>query len=891
MNPTQVASLVVEILFVLVFLSALRGYLRHRDPLSRGVALTFSPFCALLAVVTWRSIAGPPPPAVSAVAGVALIMQPVLALYLVSLVRPVPRRAFVASAVALAGTTLLVMLLRGPAPVLGQVAGLGLLASFVATQALAAGYLILEARRRTGPGAQRLRIAAVATGLLAAALPVAGAGSLTPAVAAVSTGAALALALLAAIGYLIAFLPPTILRSVWQAGATVRYQYELVERLDQPAEVIWQGFAEFAAGVTGSACTVALEPEEANASPTIHAAGVDGIPTVPEGSFQELAAAEVANADVRHLASESAVRACAEQAGARFVSSVPFGGRIGRRAVLFVLSSHRSLFHESELDLLRTIGAHTAVAAERAGFVARQEALAARLAETVDALRAANQAKSDFLASMSHELRTPLSAILGFSDLMRRTEAAGDEVSVPVEWVEHIHRGGSHLLALINDVLDLSKVEAGRLELRKETFPLARTVGELLDGIRPLADRKRLRLISSVPELEVTADPSRFRQVLYNLLSNAIKFTPDGGTVTIDAQHGDDGVRINVSDTGVGIAPEDVGKVFEEFRQVGSAREREAGTGLGLALARRLVEAHGGRIEVESVVGEGSRFSVTFPALPSEARTVAGPTGASPTTIGASVDSRDVLVIEDDPSAVRLLREYLEPDGYRVRAVPTGEQGFREARAQRPAAIILDVLLPTIDGWEVLRRLKADDTLRDIPVVIVTVVDEREVGLALGAADYLVKPIERQALLRCLERLEIGPATSGRPLRILAVDDEPAALALVTATLEGPGIEVIEATGGRRALELARGGSLDLVVCDLMMPDLDGFEVVAELKADAATASIPILICTARDLTEDDKARLRGHIIGIVSKGDDARDGLRAWLARAVPLAAVAARG
>jgi signal transduction histidine kinase/CheY-like chemotaxis protein len=556
------------------------------------------------------------------------------------------------------------------------------------------------------------------------------------------------------------------------------------------------------------------------------------------------------------------------------------GADDGPRVALVVLARYRSLFHRSDLELLAALGAQTAVVAERRAIIAEQDALTAQLAQTVSALRAASQAKSDFLASMSHELRTPLAAILGFSELLRNEPRQGEAVVAPLEWVEHINRGGEHLLALINDVLDLSKVEAGRLDLRLEPVALQSAVNEVINGLRPLAERKQLHLTSTVPDLEVLADRGRFRQMLYNLFANAIKFTPSEGYIAVEADLRDDGVHVAVIDSGVGIALEDQGRVFEEFRQVGSDEQRQAGTGLGLALTRRLVEAHDGRIELESELGRGSRFTLVLPAArrTMEAPRVLAHDGPTVAAVG------DVLVMEDDLSAQRLLREYLEPVGYTVRLAPDGERGLAMARESKPAAIILDVLLPRLDGWEVLRRLKDDPQLRDVPVIIVTVVDEREVGLALGAVDYLLKPIRREALLATLALHGGAPRSRDGAVRVLAVDDDPAALALLRHEVMRAGLEIVEATGGRQALERAQRGDIDLVICDIVMPDLDGFAVVAGLKADARTANLPILISTAHDLTEEQKARLHGQILGIVTKGEDARLGLTEWLARAAPL-------
>jgi signal transduction histidine kinase/CheY-like chemotaxis protein len=879
MTPTDALTIVVEAVFALVFLGALVGYVKRRDPVSRDVALTFSPFVGILIISIWRQILGTPPVLLSAVALILFFLQSIFALHLASLVHRVPRAVLLGSVVAIFGSIAPALVLR-PVP---PAAGLLPLVAFIGIEGLAAAYLLLEARRRTGPGARRLGIAAVATALFAIALSIISSGGLASDVAVTSTLVGLLVALAAAIGYLVAFLPPAPIRHIWQAGTTVDYQHALLARSGETVESIWRGYAAFAAALTGGSCAVSILTPDG----TMQMVGSPGLEIHAEDDGRihthlgRLGSRAYRDARPSDLPPGSHLRAIVEGARAQFLSTVAIDSGTDQIG-LVVLSPHRSLFHSSDLELLATIGAQTAVVAERRAILADQEATSARLAQTVEALRSASQAKSDFLASMSHELRTPLSAILGFSDLMRQGEADDGNVSVPLEWVEHIHRGGEHLLALINDVLDLSKVEAGRIELRRERIDLAPAINELIEGVRPLAERKNLRLVADVPPTTISADRGRFRQVLYNLLSNSIKFTPTGGTVRVEVRDGVDEVRITVADTGVGIAPEDQARVFDEFRQVGSLSAREGGTGLGLALARRLVEAHGGLIELESVVGEGSRFTVSLPNVLVVGGSVesAIPLASVARPSIPAGDDLDVLVIEDDPSALRLLREYLEPIGYKIRVAPDGERGLALARERLPAAIILDILLPAIDGWEVLRRLKGEPMLRDIPVIVVTVVDEREIGLALGAIDYLVKPIQRSDLVACLERIIPVSGGLGRRRRILAVDDEPAALAFVAATLEGQRYEVIQAGGGREGVRRALEGGIDLIVCDLVMPDLDGFGVIAALRADPATSDIPIVICTARELTEEDRVRLRGHVLAIVTKGADARDGLRAWLAK-----------
>jgi signal transduction histidine kinase/DNA-binding response OmpR family regulator len=880
MTPSEAVALLVEGLFGVVFVAALLEFVKRRDPVSRDVALTFSPFVGLLMLTVWRATLGSPPAALSAILGILFFVQPVFALHLVSLIRPVPRRVLVGSAVALAITVVPILVVRPFPPLLA----IPPLAAFIGIQLLAAAYLAAEARKRRGPGGRRLAIAASATVGLALTLLLTSGAALGPAIGEAISTAAMLVALLSGFGYIVAFVPPTLIRRVWQAGAAVDYQRELLVRAGARVDEIWEGFATLAWGMTGGASAV-LEHRPDGGGGVIATAGfgADAPTTAYDGpDATEPAGGVRLDVPLAWLSPDDPVEAVGRAADARFVSIVDLGrDRWGHRS-LVVASPYRSLFHESDLSLLASLGNQTSMLAERRAMQADQEALTARLEATVEALRSASRAKSDFLASMSHELRTPLSAILGFSDLMRHEPRDGDNAIVPAEWIEHVHRGGEHLLALVNDVLDLSKVEAGRMDLHLEAFDLSHAVVELVNGTRPLADRKDLAVESDVPSLTIVADRGRVRQILYNLVSNAIKFTPAGGTIRIRAEELGTSFCLAVSDTGVGIAPEDLNTIFEEFRQVGADEEREGGTGLGLALAQRLIHAHGGQIEVDSTVGRGTTFTVTMPKLSLPQASTAGP-ALLPLPVGDAASRRDILVVEDDPSAVRLLREYLEPMGYVLRCASDGEQGLAMAREEPPMAILLDVLVPRVDGWEVLRQLKADEALRDVPVVMVTVVDEREVGLALGAVDYLVKPVQRTALLSCLARLGLQGSVDGQRATVLAVDDETAALDLIGGILSGTGIDMLRANSGREAIDIARSGDVDLVICDLLMPGLDGFGVVAELKSDATTASIPILICTSHDLTDDEKARLHGQILGIVAKGPTARDGLRGWLSKVQP--------
>ncbi|HET7028309.1 MAG TPA: response regulator [Candidatus Limnocylindrales bacterium] len=875
MEPLRLTA---ELLFGLLFVVVCREYVRRRDAVSRDVVLAFAALGSLFVVDLWRRAGGSVPAPVSVVVGGLLLLQPLFVLHLVSLIRDVPRWVLRGSTVLLFGSIALAVV--APSVPLVAVVAIG---TFIGIEALAAAGLLLEARRTRGPGAVRLTFAAASTGAFAVALVSAGVGAVGDPIAEQASLVAVVLVLIAAIGYLLAFAPPPIVRRAWQASATVDYVRRLIEISGEPADVIWDAFAQLATTLRGGGAIVVVPSDDATAAIVAVADVALAGGRVSAGplrlSERELDALRHVAASASELPfdDEAIVALLASGTTARYLSVVPVGSDPDG-PLLVTVSRHQRLFGESDRALLSALGAQTAIVAERRAIVAEQEALAARLRATVEALRAASEAKSDFLASMSHELRTPLSAILGFSDLMRSEPEVDGSVTVPREWVEHMHRGGEHLLSLINDVLDLAKVEAGRLELHPERIDAAALALEVVNGLRPIAERKQIRVTVVAGSTSVSADRGRLRQILYNLLSNAIKFTPEHGAVEVSVGGTTEQVTIAVSDTGVGIAPQELDAVFEQFRQVGDPDARQEGTGLGLSLTKQLVEAHGGTIGVESSLGRGSRFTLTLPVTEAIAR--ADDSDARPAATPAALATEDgppILVIEDDPSAVRLLREYLGPNGYGMEAVSTGEAGLASARRRLPAAIVLDVLLPGADGWEVLRQLKADEELAAIPVIIVTVVDERELGLALGAADYIVKPIRRQTLLQSLARHVAPPTGEARP-RVLAVDDDAAALTLIRGALEPEGFDVLTTSSPSEALDLLSAQSFDLVVSDVVMPGIDGFELARRIKSNARTASIPILLCTAHDLSAADKDRLNGQVIGIALKGSAARDGLLRWL-------------
>ncbi|HSF32962.1 MAG TPA: response regulator [Candidatus Tectomicrobia bacterium] len=497
--------------------------------------------------------------------------------------------------------------------------------------------------------------------------------------------------------------------------------------------------------------------------------------------------------------------------------------------------------------------------------------MTAELGRLYHQLEAANRHKSEFLASMSHELRTPLNAIIGFSEVLLE-RLFGELTEKQEEYLRDILESGRHLLSLINDILDLSKVEAGRMELELGRFSLPEALENGLTMVRERANRHGIALSLEVdPGLGVIeADERKLKQVVFNLLSNAVKFTPDAGQVGITAElHGDE-VRITVWDTGIGIAVEDQARVFEEFQQVASrGGQGLEGTGLGLALARRFVELHGGRLTVESALGHGSRFTCTLPLRITA--TVEDLTQETKTTdVGAARDAPVVLVVEDDPQAAELLRLYLEGAGCRAEVAWDGEDGFVKARQLQPALITLDLLLPKIDGWDLLVRLKGEQATRGIPVVIVSIMEQRGKGFALGAADYLVKPVSREELVDALQRVSLMRRPRDK-VTILAIDDDPMSLELVDAILSQQGFQVLKANGGEEGVAAARREAPTLIILDLLMPEVDGFMVVEQLHADPMTATIPIVILTSKHLTADEKARLNGRVASLARKGEFSR--------------------
>jgi len=500
------------------------------------------------------------------------------------------------------------------------------------------------------------------------------------------------------------------------------------------------------------------------------------------------------------------------------------------------------------------------------------------------AAETANRTKSEFLAKMSHELRTPLNSIIGFSEMLE-DETFGSLNDKQHRYVDNVLASGRLLLQVINDILDLSKVEAGRMELTLSEFAVAPALAEVRALMESLAERKHhtieVDLDSGLPA--IVADPAKLRQIMVNLLSNAIKFTPDGGRIGIIARREPDGngIEVAVTDTGIGISGEDQLRIFTEFEQLDSEYVREQqGTGLGLALTKKLVELHGGHIRVESEPDKGSIFRFVLPlrAQPRAGQAVDLSSDRTPRTEPGPL----VLVVEDDMRAGDLLGHYLKEMGYRVAHASSGSQAVALAKTLRPDAITLDILLPGEDGIAILGQLKGSLDTRDIPVVVVSITDHRELGFSLGAVDWLVKPVQRDSFVTAVRRA-MGTVPADRTPTVLVVDDEVRTVELLTDTLNRNGLRALTALDGRTAVELALAHRPDVIVLDLVMPGMTGFQVVRQLRDHPDGRNIPILIFTGKDLTVEDRARLHDGVQAVVTK--NGADELLSELARVCPAA------
>ncbi|MEW5798940.1 MAG: response regulator [Bacteroidota bacterium] len=535
-----------------------------------------------------------------------------------------------------------------------------------------------------------------------------------------------------------------------------------------------------------------------------------------------------------------------------------------RLGVLEVLLNQGKEISEHEAAFLSLVASEVAVGISRRGLIdelrVKNVDLEIQRAQTQEA----HDKLKRFLAFFSHELRAPLNSIIGFSDLINEDIASMDREKL-MEYNAAIKSSGTHLLHLINDILDLSKIEAGKMELHYAPTSIRMMFDSVKQTVQPLVDTKKVHLEIHVDDEldEVIADGVRLKQVLINLTTNAIKFSHADGKVILNAKRTKNEIEISVQDFGVGIKKEEIQSLFQPFQQTADGAKKTEGTGLGLAITKKIVELHGGSLFVVSEFGEGSTFIARLPILvqvENEAETVLKK--ISDVTDGGR--QKRVLIVEDKPHARTLLHTYLTEAGYITEIAANGVEALEKAKLWKPDVITLDILLPVKDGWQVLRELKDHPLCKDIPVIIISMVDERNVGFGLGAVEYFVKPVQKNELLAAIKKVEETQAR--KSAKILVIDDDKSVTDLIQVILESEGCVVLKAHNGKEGLVLAEREKPDLIILDLVMPELSGFNVAYQLKHNPATYTIPVMIMTSMEIDDETREQLQGFVVSLMRK-------------------------
>lgn len=554
--------------------------------------------------------------------------------------------------------------------------------------------------------------------------------------------------------------------------------------------------------------------------------------------------------------------------------SIPLIVQGDLQGILEVMTKRESDYIGNELDLLKIISDELSIGLSRKRLMDEISIKNIELENEKNKTEEANEALKKFLAIFSHELRSPLNNIIGFSEML-----STDFENLPKEkikdFMKNIHISGQHLQQLINDILDLSKIEAGKMELEIQGFPVSYFIDSLTRVLQKEIDNKNIKLIfniaSEIDQLYV--DQTRFKQILVNLVSNAIKYSHPNGKVELGIKRVENEIEIYVKDEGIGIKPEDIPKLFKPFYQTRSTFVKE-GTGLGLAITKKLVELHGGEIKVDSEINKGTTFTIRIPmVLGIENMLMSENNLKELETLTDEIEDQTskkdkplVLIIEDNQQAIQLLEMYLNDAGYRTEVAQNGVEGIEKAKKLKPDIITLDLLLPMKNGWQVMKDLKSHPICKNIPIIIISITDEKKLGFSLGAVDYFVKPVNKEELLETMKKIPIKKNTKRVHPKILVIDDDPTAIELIELILESEGYEVVKSYGGKEGIDVVIKEKPDLVILDLIMPEVSGFNIAYQMRQNPETKNIPIIILTSMEIDPETREKMESFVTTIISK-------------------------
>lgn len=544
------------------------------------------------------------------------------------------------------------------------------------------------------------------------------------------------------------------------------------------------------------------------------------------------------------------------------------------QGVLEVMTIKGKDFVEGELEILSVVANELASGMSRKRLIDELRRKNVELEQQTQKTQEASDTLKKFLATFSHELRSPLNSIIGFSDLLT-TQCDGLSQDSIKEFMKNINASGKHLQQIINDILDLSKIEAGRMELHIASYPISYFEESLRRVLAAQVQEKGIQLdIQFSPEFEeIVVDQTRFRQILLNLVSNAIKFSRHGGRVIVTSERVGNDIQYEVRDEGLGIKPEELPHLFKPFRQATHGRAlNHQGVGLGLAISKKLVELHGGSIGIESEYGRGTTVRFRIPLVIDatserlkQAEMLLDALKRESMREGVGTYPL-ALIVEDSPQAAELLRMHIESAGYRVEVAHDGAEAIEKAKLLHPNVITLDLLLPVKDGWQVMKELKRHPLCKHIPIIIVSIIDEKNLGFSLGAVDYFVKPVSKEELLAAMDRVRLQPRAEARVPKVLVIDDDRAATDLIEVILGTEGYEVLKAYNGREGLECALRETPDIIILDLIMPEMSGVSVAYQLKQNPMTRSIPIIILTSMEVDDEMQQQLGNYVAGLMRK-------------------------